>query len=987
MRVKHLFWNRLLTHIIVLLILLPFANGKATAAVSTPIQVEFGSLVPSHTPHYSSTRQHIFVHSPDVPWSLYAKASTNLRGQGDSRNTIPIQRLEWSIDGNHWSVCEGTGQEVLFDQPPTGTTGLIVGIDYRLHVSWDDVPDLYTAEVLYTLAGGGTLATSYISPNPFNPREHESVALNYCLQTASAVCVEIHDEEGGLMFEGVALGEAGWNRFSWDGVKTDGEYPVSGQYYYRITTPDGIVAAGIIDIESSWTRENAPVVTTLRKDPPGDRGALQLAISPSVSTASVGDAVVVLLEVTANDDLVGGVLEIELPPALSPVYAKPAPESQSQQELRWLLPRIPAKGVFRVELGVTAVPGVPRGIYEIKARANGHFGMNRSSTAVEQAAINIRDEPLFTYGRVIGRVVDESGLMDKLDGLFVFIEGLGTIKTGAFGFFECKLPPGRYLARLDKSSLPTGISATPPVAPVEISAGSSARVIFRLMRQTDDERPDRWGYLRMSFDEDWPSLIGGISIDSKLGRWSVRGDWWSQQTPEELEFFRDKRYAWTSSTNQLRFSHDNVEIRVGEDVSTLEHIFGTGESIAVRGVNASWDRGGISVGRELNGGIPYFSAVYDYPLDQQPFRLTLRVRDGKGIGLAAATTRLVNLGKIDLDGSITRSSANTWGGALGLGWERQLSVGRLGGALRLRLDGRPEVDFGVGWNRSEGSFGFGFGLDKTFHATARTGRGNWRLDVDDSSPWSLSWQAADGQLTLGVGSSLIDLSGRHEWGNEGALLWFMQPGRRPLLAAYDDKPITSWQVRLGKDAGGELGFRFGPWDVAGGWGQGIWGAVSRCFEDFRLELNLGANDNKADIGLAAAYVPRSGPLWVQAERYWSASGAAGGAAAIHIGWDGSLGMSGSLIAKEEGAGGTQVLTRQAALGISLPLGSHTNLFGQGLRLWQSPSGERIGAWAFGLQKSLWQDLKIKAGWQFAPEGKTLPIYHQGAGPFLEIGWW
>jgi hypothetical protein len=962
-------------------------NGKVTTAPSTPIQVEFRNLGPSSMPHYAVTRQQVFVHSPDGPWSLYVQSGASLRGHGDSRNTIPIRRLEWSIDGNYWHAFKGIRQGVLLDQLPTDDSGVIVGIDYRLYVTWDDVPDLYRADIFYSLTGSGRLATSYITPDPFNPREHESVEVTYYLYTASTVYVEIYDEGGALVFEEVVSSDAGWNRFSWDGVPKGRKYPLAGQYRYRITTPNElVVAAGIINIESSWNKENTLAATTSQRHSPDYGQALQLSISPSVSTASVGDVVMVLVEVMTDDDLVGGVLEVELPNALSPVHAEPAPELQSRQRLKWSLPPISSRSVFRVELRMAVVPGVTSGIYEIKARADGHFTTNESSTAVHRAAIDIKDEPLFRYGRVIGRVVDESGLVDKLDGLSVVIEGTGIIKTGAFGFFECNLPPGRYLVRLDKSSLPTGISPAPSAASVEISAGSSARAIFRLVQQVNDETLDRWGYLRLSFDDDWPSLTGGMNINSQLGGWLVQGDWWSMHSTEELESAQPQPYAWTSPANQLRFSNDNVEIRVGEDTSTWAHIFGTKQSTAVRGVNASWDGGNITVGRELTSGTPCFSAVY-CPSDQRLFQLTLGVRDGQEIGLGVATTRLVNLGKIHLDGAITRCSSRTWGGALGLGLERRLSEGSISGAFRLRLGGRPEVGFGLEWNRFEGSFGFELGSNKTFYATGRTERGNWRLDFNDSSPLGLSWQAAHGQYTVGVGSRSIDFGGRHAWGKEGALSWSMRSGRGPLLTAWDDTPNTSWELRLGEHAWGELSLQRGPWAVAGGWGQGVWGLVSRNFGDWRLGLRLGASDNKTNIGLAAAYLPESRPLWVQGERHWSASGAAGSTASIHIGWDGSPGIWGSLITKEESAGGTRVLTHQAAIGISLTLGSSTELFGQGLRLWQSPLGERVDAWALGLQRALWEDIKIRAGWQFTPAGKTVPMYHQGTGPFLEIGWW
>ena len=963
-------------------------DGKAIAASSKPVQVEFGNLVPSPTPVYAVTKQQIFVHSPDSPWSLYVQAGSGLVGHDDNKNFMPIRRLEWSIDGNYWHAFEGIRQGVLLDQPPTDDSGVIVGIDYRLYVTWDDVPDLYTADILYSLTGGGMLATSYITPDPFNPREHESLELTYYLRTASTVHVQIYDESGALVFEEVVSGDAGWNRFTWDGATMNGKYPLPGLYRYRINTPNElVVAAGTINIESSRNKENTIAATTSQGHSPDYGQAFQLSISPSASTASVGDVVVVLVEVMTDDDLVGGVLEVELPNALIPVHAEPAPELQSRQRVKWSLPPMSSRSVFRVELGMAVVPGVSGGVYEIKARADGHFPTNQSSTAVQRAAIDIKDEPLFSYGRVIGRVVDESGLVNKLDGLLVFIEGLGIIKTGAYGFFECNLPPGRYLVRLDKSSLPTGIWAAPPVASVQISSGSSTRVVFRLVRQMNDEMPERWGYLRANFDGDWlPSLTGGIMINSELGGWLVRGDWWWQQSTQELKSFRPEPYAWTSSANQLRLSNDNVDIRVGEGVLTWQHIFGAAESIAVQGVNASWDGGSVSVGRELSSGAPYFSALY-YPSVQRLSRLTFGVRAGEEIGLGAGTTKLVNLGKIHLDGAVTRSSSKTWGGALALELERRLSEGSISGVLRLRLGGRPEVGFGLGWNRSEGSFGFKLGSNKTFYATGRTERGDWRLDFNDSSPWGLSWQAANREFSVGVGGRSIDFSGRHAWGKEGALLWSIQPGRGPLLTAYDDTTNTSWELRLGEHVWGEISLRLGPWAAAGGWGQGAWGLISRNLGDLRLALSLGASDNKTDIGLAAAYLPESRPLWVQGERHWSASGAAGSTASIHIGWDGRPGIWGSLFAKEETAGGTRVLTHQAAMGISLTLGSSTELFGQGLRLWQSPSGERVDAWALGLQRALWEDIKIRVGWQYTPAGKTVSIHHQGTGPFLEIGWW
>ena len=113
----------------------------------------------------------------------------SLRGHGD-RNTIPIRRLEWSIDGNYWHAFKGIRQG-YYDQLPTDDSGVIVGIDYRLYVTWDDVPDLYRADIFYSLTGSGRLATSYITPDPFNPREHESEGNLLSLHSEYCLCGDI----------------------------------------------------------------------------------------------------------------------------------------------------------------------------------------------------------------------------------------------------------------------------------------------------------------------------------------------------------------------------------------------------------------------------------------------------------------------------------------------------------------------------------------------------------------------------------------------------------------------------------------------------------------------------------------------------------------------------------------------------------------------------------------------------------------------------
>ncbi|MDI6831575.1 MAG: hypothetical protein QME88_09610 [Actinomycetota bacterium] len=85
----------------------------------------------------------------NVNWQVLVHATSDFT---DGEHTIPIGRLSFSDHAaGNWRGFSTVAAAVTGTQPPTGTEGTALDLDYRLEVLWEDEPGGYFTTIVYTV--------------------------------------------------------------------------------------------------------------------------------------------------------------------------------------------------------------------------------------------------------------------------------------------------------------------------------------------------------------------------------------------------------------------------------------------------------------------------------------------------------------------------------------------------------------------------------------------------------------------------------------------------------------------------------------------------------------------------------------------------------------------------------------------------------------------------------------------------------------------
>jgi uncharacterized repeat protein (TIGR01451 family) len=257
------------------------------------MNINFGQISPLRGPVIIPHATQIVVVSETLSWDLIVDIPDNLINTSDPTKNIPITQLHWATHSTTpvWTAFTVGTQALLTAQSPTSAEGKIIDLDYKLDVSWANIPGSYHGTITYSITAGG-LDTSFATPNPFSPNGdlvNDTTTIHYCLETngtITATILDVNDVIIKTLFADTAL-LAGTHSVTWDGKDDSNVVVADGDYKYLIKeTTAGVITSGIITVDCG-------TVT-------GGTGVIEGEVIDAVDNTPLAGATVTLYEVSGN---------------------------------------------------------------------------------------------------------------------------------------------------------------------------------------------------------------------------------------------------------------------------------------------------------------------------------------------------------------------------------------------------------------------------------------------------------------------------------------------------------------------------------------------------------------------------------------------------------------------------------------------------------------------------------------------------------------
>lgn len=467
--------------------------------------VDFGEMSPASPPRTLPDAVYIAVRTQRAgPWNLSVAATGDFTA-GEGGPTFPIGNLEVSgrLNGQPapFQRCATSPVTLVSNGPLNGGT---VAMDYRLSVGYD-APALaagaeYRSDLVYTTSFG-TLAASYVDPNPFDPAVHQVVTIRYHYSRLSYpyVVVQIFNSLGRVVFSrSFPRPPDGWYVETWDGRDMTGHPVPDGVYSYSITGSMYIIAGGYINVQRGSPGPQASGGDAPRHD---SGAVLQLSACARPCSVAVGDVVTVsaclrngsafeLLHSRVAFDLPQGVRPIAEAAAFEDGRDRPITMIPAETGVSWDLGAI-QRGAsvcfsFKAAVGPDARPGDS----VLRARASAALGklVVRSEEAIVHLGIETTTEA--GQGAVVGRVFmdrDADGRMTEADepaqGVLIAVGDAKAARSDAGGRFTLEgLAPGDHVVRAAGPTLPPGWEPRTTLIAVSVAPGETVRLDVPLRR-------------------------------------------------------------------------------------------------------------------------------------------------------------------------------------------------------------------------------------------------------------------------------------------------------------------------------------------------------------------------------------------------------------------------------------------------------------------------------------------------------------------------
>ncbi|MGE5594189.1 MAG: hypothetical protein ACM3X3_10985 [Betaproteobacteria bacterium] len=480
----------------------PAFGGAVQPAVEIAVQesggVDFGQVSPSSPPRTLTEAVYIAVKTQRFgPWNLTVNATGDFSA-GEGGPTFPIGNLEIAgrLNGQPapFQRCSTLPVTLVSDGPVAGG---IVAVDYRLGVGYEaPVPANgaeYRADLVYTTSFG-TLAASYVDPNPFDPAIHKAVSIKYYYSQLGYpyVIVQIINSLGRVVYaRSFPKPPDGWYTETWDGRDMTGGPVPNGVYSYSIGSSTYTVAGGFINVQRSARGVVAQDDSVIVHEP---ARLLELSTWAHPASAAVGDIVTIgaSLRNVSQLDLEKAQVVFDFPRWLRPLAGAGGFESDSTRPVSMVLTdtRVlwdvgtlergsSVRLSFKAALGPGARPG-ERG--EIRACASATYGKFIVRSQEADAALVMKGGPGLNDGAVVGKLfmdVNGDGDMDEgerpAQAVLVTIDGLEIGRSDAGGRFVADgLSPGDHVVRIAEETLPAGWKPRSALTLVSVAAGETA---------------------------------------------------------------------------------------------------------------------------------------------------------------------------------------------------------------------------------------------------------------------------------------------------------------------------------------------------------------------------------------------------------------------------------------------------------------------------------------------------------------------------------
>jgi hypothetical protein len=539
--------------------------------------IHFGEVSPESPPRTVSDAVYIAVKTQRAgSWNLSVAATGDFRA-GEGGPTFPIGSLELAARLNGqpapFQKCATAPVTLVTDGPVNGG---IVAMDYRLSVGYD-APALageaeYRSDLVYTTSFG-TLATSYVDPNPFDPDVHQVATVRYYYSRVSYpyVTVQVFDSTGRVVLtRSFPRPPDGWYEETWDGRDMAGVPVPDGVYSYSITSSLYIIAGGYINVRRGARSPQRP---TGEAGPRYDLGTmLQLSVSSHPQSATVGDIVTVSarLRNAGTSELAHSRVEFELPQGVRSVNETCAFDDgkggrtatvpltiPTTTGVSWDLGAIPGGDSVNFSFKAIVGPDALSGDRVLRARASAALGkfILRSEEAVVRLGIDAAAES--ARGAVVGRVFidrDRDGRMTRTDepaqGVLVWAGGAKSTRSDAGGLVVLGgLSPGNHVLRVDERTLPPGWEPRTTMIVVSIAPGETVRLDIPL-QPSDQSEADA-----ATASPSWV-LAGAESVTLEMGlqytslhaEGSVAA---RAKTGLELSLSSEGRMSWAATSSEM----------------------------------------------------------------------------------------------------------------------------------------------------------------------------------------------------------------------------------------------------------------------------------------------------------------------------------------------------------------------------------------------------------------------------------------------------
>lgn len=531
-------------------------------------RVDFGEVSPASSPRTLPDAVYIAVKTQRAgPWNLTVSATGDFSA-GEGGPTFPIGNLEVAgrLNGQPapFQRVSTSPVTLVSNGPATGGT---VAVDYRLSIGYDaPVPATgaeYRSGLVYTTSFG-TLAASYVEPNPFDPTIHQAVAIKYYYSRLAYpyVVVRISDSQGQAVYtRSFPRPPDGWYVETWDGRDISGHPVPDGVYSYSITGSVYVIAGGYINVQRGMRGAPAPNSAAIYH-----AGALlQLSAWVRPHSAVVGDVVTIgaSLRNASPFDLAKARVAFDLPTGLRPVAGTGASEdgpgrpitmTPTATGVSWDLGTLEREASVRFSFKAAVGPDARPMDGALRARASAAFGRLMVKSREVSIPLVIESGVEANYGAIVGRVFmdrNADGRMNEGDqpaqGVLVAIDDAETARSDAAGRFIIEgLGPGDHVMQVAEQTLPPGWESRSTLIPVSVASGETVRLDIPLqqipLQQMDGLAPG-------SAAPPSPAISGTKAIKLEMGpgytSWQASGKVAAQtETGLELSLSGEKRVTY-----------------------------------------------------------------------------------------------------------------------------------------------------------------------------------------------------------------------------------------------------------------------------------------------------------------------------------------------------------------------------------------------------------------------------------------------------------